>query len=29
MKRDMMKNGFEIVQAEKVTTFIYAIVGKK
>ena len=29
MKKDMMKNGFEIVQAEKVTTFIYAIVGKK
>ena len=29
MKKDMKKNGFEIVQAEKVTTFIYAIVGKK
>ena len=29
MKKDMMKNGFEIVEAKKVTTFIYAIVGKK
>ncbi len=24
-----MKNGFEIIKAEKVTAFIYAIVGKK
>ena len=27
--RDMEKNGFEIVKAEKVTTFIYTVIGKK
>ncbi len=29
MKKDMIKNGFEIIQAEKVTAFIYAIIGRK
>ena len=27
--RDMERNGFVIVKAEKVTTFIYTVIGKK
>ena len=27
--RDMERNGFMIVKAEKITTFIYTVIGKK
>lgn len=27
--KDMKRNGFEIVKAEKITTFIYTVIGKK
>ena len=27
--KDMERNGFMIVKAEKVTTFIYTVIGKK